>query len=202
MKYILTLIIISLTVNANAQKNIYTPIYPLSVTYVNKTGLDSNFNFFLSQSYLDSLRFAYDSIKSHRNAINTTTTNLTNLTNLEKTDVAGLKATDISLQNQINSIVVPPTAGVPKPIFSNGDYIINDTCYNRHIWMQCSNCTVWFPTNITPGVVVYIHAPNGQVNFKAVTTATKFVESSVNKMALNGRFATAVYKKNNEVNVR
>lgn len=156
MKYILTLITISLTLTATSQKNIYSPLLPLSVQYINKTGVDSNFNFFLSQSYLDSLRFTYDSMKNHRTAINilngqiaTTNSNLTTTNNSLGATQQTVSNQGLQLQSHTGQL-----SGLQTQVATDGVNIAQ---------LQSQVGTKPIPRTITASVYQIISTDNGQV---------------------------------------
>lgn len=186
MKYILILFFFAFANFVNGQNITTGPDLTLSPSGVLNTNLKSR---------LDSVSIAAKNLDVAIKAV-TITANAASTKNVQQDN----SLTDLYNKHKqdsiaIANIVVPPTAGIPKPIIKTSSFTVSDSCHGRDIIMKCNNCYVTFPTSgVTPGIIVFVHAPSGRVNFSGT-----FVESTPTYMTINARPVRFVYETSNQV---
>ena len=208
MKSILTIILLTITINCFSQsghQNVYVCPYPFTAVF-QKTSNDTNYYIFsFSQPHLDSLKTLYaltGTAQGTANGAKATADSARTINTQQATSLSTINNITLpAMQQQINNIVIPPTAGIGKPIIKTSSYTVSDTCYMRTIYMNCNGCTVTLPT-CSPGLKFWVQAAGGTVTLVNSFCGSGWVSGSTKTMSINQRPVMVDYKTSQITNAR
>lgn len=217
MKYIFLIILSVITITATSQRNIYSPLLPLNVNFVQKSGTDSLFNFFISQTFLDSLKNAYGIAINANTAANTASTTALNATNIANGAVqvnASQSLTITAHSNSINTLQTNLASTQVDVAINTSDITANKKTTDSIVsnWPSGGGFTVPPPYNVTVsqnipllpyGTDIFVKCNSCTLTFNAVqqsgwkytihnigTTTISFNANSLNKVNFLSKIGT------------